>query len=274
MHELVIIAGCILFLAAGYGILAIGAHYLSRTMIFPRPPVKYELTPDYLQLTTPDGVTLAARYWPNPGAKFTLLYLHGNYEDLGSVGEYLPRFVQDGGFAVLAIDYRRYGRSGGTPTEANVCADVRLAYDYLRENLGVPADRIVIFGYSLGGGPAVELALHRPAAGLVLQGAFVSAYRVMIRIPLFPGDKFVNLPKMARLRLPVYLIHGTGDRTVPFWHAEALFAAVTARKMKFFVPGGPHAGLGDFVGPPYWVELRKFTDSLSVGAVASNGPGV
>jgi len=262
MHELTLIVAYILLVAVGYGLLAITAHYWSLTMIFPRPPVQYDLAPDYLQLTTPDGVALAARHWPNPTAKYTLLYLHGNYEDLGSIGEYIPQFVQDGGFAVFAVDYRRYGRSGGTPTETNVCADARLAYDYLREKMKVPAERIVIFGYSLGGGPAIELALHRPAAGLVLQGAFVSAYRVMTRIPLFPGDKFVNLAKMPRLRLPVYVIHGTADRTVPFWHAEALYAAITARKRKFFVPGGPHAGLGDFVGQPYWDELRKFTDSL------------
>jgi hypothetical protein len=262
MNELLLIIAYLLLIAAGYGLLAIAAHYWSLTMIFPRPPVQYELTPDYLQLTTPDGVTLAARHWPNPEAKYTLLYLHGNYEDLGSVEEYLPQFVQDGGFAVFAVDYRRYGRSGGVPTEANVCADVRLAFDHLRDKMGVPADRIIIFGYSLGGGPAVDLALHRPAAGLVLQGAFVSTYRVMTRVPLFPGDKFVNLPKMPRLRMPVYVIHGMADRTVPFWHAEALFAAITTRKMKFFVPDGPHTRLGEFVGPSYWVELRKFTDSL------------
>lgn len=255
------LAGLLLILGAAYALLAIGGHYLALWMLFPRPPVAYELTPEYIQLTTPDGVRLAARHWPNPAARQTLLYLHGNYEDLGSAGEYLPQFVA-AGFAVFAVDYRRYGHSGGRPTEANLCADALLAFDHVRDNLGVPAERIVLFGYSLGGGPAVEVALHRPAAGLVLQGAFVSAYRVKTRVPLFPGDKFVNLAKMPRLRLPVLVIHGTADRTVPFWHAKALYAAITARKAKFFVEGGPHSRLGEFVGPSYWDELRKFTESL------------
>lgn len=262
MSELVSSAGRIVVLfAIAYVLLSMGAHYLSLSMLFPRPPAKYELGPDYVQLTAPDGVKIAGRHWANPKAKYTLLYLHGNYEDLGSLDDYLPQFVAEG-YAVFAIDYRCYGRSEGVPTEANTAADAALAYDYMRTKLGVPADRLIIFGYSLGAGPGVELARQRPAAGLVLQGAFVSAYRVMTRISLFPGDKFVNLAKMPGLKLPVFVIHGTADDTVPFWHGEKLYGAVTARKQKLFVEGGPHAGLGDYTGPRYWDELRKFTDSL------------
>jgi fermentation-respiration switch protein FrsA (DUF1100 family) len=262
MTELVPSIGRILLLlAVAYVFIAGAAHFLSYAMLFPRPPVKYTLTSDYIQLTAPDGVKLAARHWPNPTAKYTLLYLHGNYEDLGGVAEYMPQFVA-AGYAVFAFDYRRYGHSGGRPTEANACADTVLAYEHLRTKLGVPADRIIIFGYSLGAGPGIELARHHPAAGLVMQGAFVSAYRVMTRIPAFPGDKFVNIAKVPQLRLPVFVIHGTADDTVPFWHGQKLYDAITAPKAKLFVEGGPHTGLGDFTGPRYWEELRKFTDSL------------
>ena len=94
MPEVFAVFGRVLtLLVIAYALLAVGAHFLSLSMIFPRPPVKYELGPDYVQLTAPDGVRIAARHWPNPKAKYTLLYLHGNYEDLGSVGEYLPQFV-------------------------------------------------------------------------------------------------------------------------------------------------------------------------------------
>jgi len=242
-------------------LLAVGAHFLSLSMLFPRPPVTYGLGPDYLLLTAPDGVKIAARHWVNPSAKYTMLYLHGNYEELGSLGEYIPGFVA-AGYAVFAIDYRGYGHSEGTPTEANLYADTRLAYEYLRTKLGIPADRIVIFGYSLGSGPAVELAVHHLAAGLVLQGAFVSAYRTMTRIPIFPWDKFVNLAKVPLLRCPVMVIHGSADGTVPFWHGVKLSEAGTSRKSSLFVAGGPHGGLADFTGPHYWAELKKFTDSL------------
>ena len=251
----------ILLLAAGYVLVTLVLPSVAERMLFPQPPIKYELTADYVRLTTPDGVKLAARYWPNPGAKYTLLYLHGNYEDLGSIGEYMPGFLQ-AGYAVFALDYRHYGHSEGKPTEANTSADVKLAYDYLRSQLGVPADRIVVFGYSLGGGPGVELALRQPVAGIVLQGAFVSVYRVMSRVPLFPGDLFRNLDKMPQVPVPVLVIHGTDDGTVPCWHGEALYEATTARKMKLFIEGGRHGGLADFAGPRYWETLQAFTDSL------------
>ncbi len=262
MPEIVLSFGRICLLLIGsYALFTVGTHLISGRLLFPQPPVMYELTADYVQLTAPDGVKLAARYWPNPGAKYTLFYLHGNYEDLGSIAEYMPSFLK-AGYAVFALDYRHYGRSGGNPTEANTIADVKLAYEYLRTQLGVPAERIVIFGYSLGGGPGLELALHQPAAGLVLQGAFVSAYRVMTRLPLLPGDKFTNLAKIPRVRMPVLIVHGTEDATVPFWHGEALYAATTARKMKLFIAGGQHGGLADTAGPRYWETLKAFTDSL------------
>ena len=262
MPDVLLSLGRILLLLAGvYVVCAVGAHYLSLSMMFPRPPVKYAPGPDYLTLTAPDGVQLMARHWPNPSAKHTLLYLHGNYEELGGLGDYIPEFVK-AGYAVFAIDYRGYGHSGGTPNEKNLYADTRLAYDYLRTKLGVPADRIVPFGYSLGGGPAVELARTQPVAGVVLQGTFVSAYRVMTHIPVFPADKFENLKKLPGLRCPVMIIHGTADRTVPFWHGKKLFEAIPGRKASLFVEGGPHSGLADFTGPRYAEELRKFTDSL------------
>ena len=262
MSELLFSFGRILLLlTVAYVLLAIGGHFLSLSMLFPRPPVNYKMGPDYIFLTTPDGVKLAARHWPNPQAKYTLLYLPGNYEELGKIGEYIPSFV-DAGYAVFAVDYRGYGHSEGSPNEANLYADTLLAYDHMRTKLGVPADKIIPFGYSLGSGPAIELALHQTVAGIVLQGAFVSAYRVMTNIPVFPGDKFVNIRKAPLLRCPVMVIHGTADGTVPSWHGEKLYEAVTARKAKLIVEGGPHGGLADFTGPRYWDELKKFTDSL------------
>ena len=262
MSDLLLSLGRILLLLAGvYVVCAVGAHHLSLSMMFPRPPLKYAPGPDYIELTAPDGVKLMARHWPNPSAKHTLLYLHGNYEDLGGLGDYIPEFVK-AGYAVFAFDYRGYGLSGGTANETNLYADTQLAYDYLRTKLGVPADRIAPFGYSLGGGPAVELARAQPVAGLVLQGTFVSAYRVMTHIPLFPADKFENLKKLPELRCPVMIIHGTADGTVPVWHGRKLFEAIPGRKASLFVEGGPHSGLADFTGPRYAEELRKFTDSL------------
>jgi len=262
MGEMLGVAGKILgIVAIVYALAAVLAHFVSLRMIFPKPPITYEMGRDYVWLTASDGTKIAARHWANPSAKYTILYFHGNYQELGGLGEYMPDFVA-AGYAVFAFDYRGYGHSGGETREANVYSDARLAYEYVRRELQVPADRIIVYGYSLGSGPAVELALHEPAAGLVLQGPFLSAYRVMTSYPLLPGDKFVNAGKVAKLKLPVMVIHGTSDGVVPFWHGEVLYRSITVRKASLFVDGGPHNGLAKFVGPRYWEELRRFTDSL------------
>jgi len=263
MFEEIAVFGKILAgLAILYVVATIIGHFYSLAAIFPRPPVKYSLTDDYVQLKTADGVKIIARLWANPQARYTVLYLHGNYEDLGSIDEYIPKFV-DEGYAVFALDYRHYGHSEGEPTEANTNSDVELAYDYIRNTLHVPPERILIFGYSLGSGPGIELALHRPAAGLILQGPYVSTYRVMTHVPVFFGDKFVNIAKVPRLKLPVLVIHGTSDGTVPFWHGKAVYDAITAPKSKLFVEGGQHTHLREYTGKRYWDEMKKFTDSLS-----------
>src|SRR5688572_3198652 len=85
MEALAVAGRILLLLGAVYGVCAVGAHFLSLSMIFPRPPLKYAIGPEHIQLTAPDGTKLAARHWANPSAKHTLLYLHGNYEDLGSL---------------------------------------------------------------------------------------------------------------------------------------------------------------------------------------------
>src|SRR4051812_25674836 len=111
MPEVIAVSSRILLLVLlAYALLAVGAHFLSLAMIFPRPPVKYVLDADHFQLTTPDGVKIAARHWVHPQAKYTFLYLHGNYEDLGSLNEYVPKMVAQG-YSVFAIDYRGYGLS-------------------------------------------------------------------------------------------------------------------------------------------------------------------
>src|SRR5215467_15450253 len=91
------------------------------------------------------------------------------------------------------------------------CEDELAAYEYLTRELKISSDRIIIYGRSVGSGPAVHLAARMPAAGLILQSPFVSAFRVLTRIPLLPFDKFPNYKEIARVRWPVLIIHGTHD---------------------------------------------------------------
>lgn len=246
-----------------YLLAALGAQLLAPGLLFPRPPTGYAPGPEYVRLATPDGVTLIARHWPNPAARFTLLYFHGNGEDLGMMTPYIEAYVR-AGFAVFAYDYRGYGHSGGRPSEAACYADARLVFTHVRDQLGVPPGRIILFGYSLGGGSATELARTEPVAGLVLESAFVSAYRVLLSWVRLPGDKFSNLRKLAEVSCPVLVIHGTGDVTIPVWHGEALYAAAPGAKRKLIVPGGGHGGLELVAPDAYWQALREFAASLPV----------
>jgi fermentation-respiration switch protein FrsA (DUF1100 family) len=256
-----IVLRLIVALAVIYGLVCVWAHFQSQRMLFLNVAPNYSATdPAYVTLTTPDGVKLYARHWPNPSAKYTLLYFHGNGEELGSLSGYLDDYVR-AGFSVLAYDYRGYGHSGGSPGEGTCYADAKLLLDWLRQQ-GTPPERVVAFGFSLGGGSAVELARTEPIAGLIIEGSFVSAYRVMTRRALVLGDKFQNERKLAEVKCPVLVLHGTADPVIPVWHGQALYAAANHPKKLLLVSGGGHGGLENVAKESYWGALREFADSL------------
>lgn len=248
------------FLVALYLAVCLLARLVAPGMMFLRPPARAPLAPETIRLQTPDGITLHARHWKNPEAKFTLLYFSGNGEELGALASYLPEYVK-AGFSVLTYEYRGYGHTQGTPSEANCHADARLLLAWLNEN-GTPSDRVIAFGFSLGGGSAVELARTEPLAGLVLESTFVSAYRVMTRWPVLWGDMFPNERRLRDVHCPVLVLHGTADPVIPVWHGEALFAAAHEPKRKLIVPGGGHGGLDAVAREHYWRTLREFAAAL------------
>lgn len=246
--------------AAFYVVACVGARLVAPGMMFLRPAATAPLAPETIELKAPDGITLHARHWKNPDAKLTVLYFSGNGEELGALASYLPELAQHG-FSVLTYEYRGYGHTAGTPSEANCYADARLLLDWLERN-GAPRQRVIAYGFSLGGGSATELARTEPLAGLVLEGAFTSAYRVMTRWPLLLGDMFQNERKLRDVRCPVLVLHGTADPVIPVWHGEALFAAARDPKRKLIVSGGGHGGLDAVARDDYWRTLREFAASL------------
>jgi fermentation-respiration switch protein FrsA (DUF1100 family) len=247
-------------LAGLYLLACLAARLVAPGMMFLRPPALGVLSAETITLPAPDGVTLHARHWKNPGAKFTLLYFSGNGEELGALESYLPEYVK-AGFSVLTYEYRGYGHTGGTPSEANCHADAKLLLDWLKRQ-GVPTERVIAMGFSLGGGSAVEIARTQPVAGLILESTFTSAYRVMTRWPLLLGDMFQNERELVEVRCPVLVLHGTADPVIPFWHGQALFAAARQPKRLVLVTGGGHGGLEAVAKEGYWRALREFADSL------------
>lgn len=254
-------------LLVAYGVFALCVWLFAERMIFQPGPPTYPDGPGILKLRTTDGGTIAARWLPNPAARHTVLYSHGNAEDLGELESYL-REMHAAGFAVLAYDYRGYGRSDAVrPTERKAYADAEAAYDHLMKTLGIPGERIILHGRSLGGGPSAHLAATRACAGLVLESTFVAIHRAYADPPLVPFDRFHVERRLKDARCPVLVIHGTADDAVRPWHGRRLFAAAKEPKWEAWFEGAGHNDLVYLGGERYWETLRRF--SANVGSAPS-----
>jgi abhydrolase domain-containing protein 17 len=230
-------------------------------LIFLPPRQRYERTEEILLVPRAGGGAVAAVHLPNPAVRHTILFSHGNGEDLGWDLPFL-REMRDAGFAVFAYDYSGYGQSTGRPSERAAYVDADAAYDYLVQELGVPPERIIAHGRSLGGGVAADLASRRPVAGLVLESTFTTIFRVVRSYPLVPFDRFRTIDKLPRIQAPVLVIHGTHDGVVGFWHGERLYEAVRGPKRRLWVEGAGHNDVAWVAGERYWDALREFADAL------------
>jgi len=174
--------------------------------------------------------------------------------------------------AFLRYDYQGYGTSGGTPFEKHVDDDELAAYDYLTEQLHTPASQIVVYGKSVGSGPAVYLAARRPVAGLILRSPILSAFRVVTRVPLLPFDKFPNYKEIGKVHCPILIIHGTSDQLVPVWHGRKLFDLASQPKYSLWVDGADHNDLEDFATAKQIRTMQIFADSLVAAATPAPAP--
>ncbi len=198
------------------------------------------------------GFTIASQpdgYW--------VLHLHGNEVSAFSGGqvENVQRVAMQG-FNVLAFDYRGFGPTPGDPSEQGLHEDAEAAWQWLQSR-GVAPDRIIIWGHSLGSGPATQLATQHPAAALVLFGAFTSiADRAAELYPWLPvrwvvGIRFDNLQRMPAIRSPVVLAHSTSDLTIPYAHSQRLFAAAPEPRRQLPLSMTHDDGLGGHVTALY-----------------------
>src|SRR5580765_894691 len=249
----------VLLLCALYiGLFLVGL-FLSDSMIFLPHPSSYQDSAEILKIATASGKKISAVYLPNPSAKFTLLVSHGNAEDLGD-DRYWLEDLRRTGFSVFAYDYEGYGTSEGKPTETAMYEDEAAAYEYLAVNLNTPPDRIIIFGRSVGTGPATYIAAKRPSAGLILQSPFVSAFRVLTRIPLLPFDKFPNYKHIRHVHSPVLVMHSHADSVIAFWHGQKMFDLANEPKQFFWAQKPDHNEM-DLV-PGYFGALKSFAATL------------
>jgi fermentation-respiration switch protein FrsA (DUF1100 family) len=245
------------------GVILMGAAFADRLIFVPPPPSYGADTPGLVHLVTAGGDTVAALHLAVHGAPLTVLFAHGNAEDLGDLLPYLERY-RNLGVSVLAFDYPGYGMSTGTPSESGAYAAADAAHDYLRTQSGV--EHIVAHGRSLGGGVMVDLAVRRRLAGLIIESGFVSAYRVITRAPLLPVDQFRNLKKLPAVDAPVLVIHGTADEVIAPWHGRRLAEVVPEeRRHTLWVDGAGHNDLVAVAGERYWDALRAYLKGVTGG---------
>ena len=196
-----------------------------------------------------------------------LIYLHGSAFNIGANVNHARRF-RNLGFSVLLISYRGYGHSEGEfPTEAQVYADAEAAWNYLVTQKEIRPGDIFIYGHSLGGAVAINLAvMHPEAGGLIVEGAFTSIadmgrqhqlYR-FLPIDLITHQRFDSISKINRLKIPVLILHGTDDMVVPFIMSRRLYEKAPSPKTFKLILGGGHNNSARVGGAEYLNSVRKF----------------
>jgi uncharacterized protein len=255
----------------GVSALAYGAIYFGVSRVIYQPTrypggwwhTQTDLGARDVWLSTADGLRLHAWFVETPGSPLATLYLHGNGGNLANRPGHL-REMAAAGSSVLIPDYRGYGKNPGRPTEQGLYRDADAAYGHLIA-IGYPPSRIVVYGESLGAAVAADVAGRHPCAGLILECPFTSFSAMAGRfVPLIGrlfASGFNTRRKIADVHVPVLVIHGDRDRTVPWAMGRAVFDAANEPKSFWTVAGASHKTIVETAGPLYRVRLRAFYSS-------------
>lgn len=236
-------------------------------------PADLGLRADEVYLSPEPGVRLHAWFFPQPqpfeGPRTeplaTLLFCHGN---AGNVSHRLENvyLLLRSGFEVLLFDYRGYGHSTGQPSEDGLYTDAEVAWQHLAGRAGAAGVPRIIFGRSLGGAVAVELATRVEADGLIIESTFTSI-RTLARL-VFPMPlpklpvRYDSLSKIGQIRMPLLAIHGEEDELIPFADGRALFEAAPEPKSWYPIPRASHNNTYVVGGEAYFQRLATFAAGL------------
>jgi uncharacterized protein len=198
-------------------------------------------------LDTADGERVIVWHVPPRERRPVFLYFHGNGGSLRWRDERFRALITDGS-GLVALSYRGYGGSSGRPTETGLVEDAAAAYAFAVARY--PAERIVLWGESLGSALALALAAEKPVGSLVLEAPFTSAADVGARqywfvpVRLFMKDQFRSDLRASKVMAPVLVVHGDNDAVVPITLGERLYGLIQAPKRFVRVAGGGHNDLG------------------------------
>ncbi len=225
-------------------------------------PSVYHLAVEDVWLTAEDRVRINAWFLASSASPKVLLWFHGNAENIG-MGLEQMKALSLLGTNILAIDYRGYGKSEGSPNEAGVFRDGEAAYRYLMETRHFAPRNIFIYGHSLGGAVATEIAFRHECGGLIVESSFTSMRemaRHVMKIPFMEyvtKSRFDSIAKIAKIRAPVMIIHGREDKLIPFSMGERLYAAAHEPKT-FLATQSGHDDPYVMGGKEYWDHWKEF----------------
>ena len=259
------------WLVVVYLLLCAGAYFGNRWFMYFPDPARYSPAEaglenvEEVELKSGDGETLVAWYSKAKGGKPTILYFHGN---AGNAAGRAPKIdtMREDGSGVFYLNNRGYGGSTGKPSEAANVADAFLAYEHLRE-LGVPPEKIVLYGESLGSGQATQLAGKKDVAAVVLEAPLTATpdvgKRTYFFLPLgyLITDQFRNIDHVRNVRAPLLVVHGEQDSVIPVAMGKALYDAGNEPKKLELLPDANH---NDLFEHGAWEKVRAFLDSLKL----------
>jgi len=230
-------------------------------------PKQVDLEFEDVFFKTKDNVTLNGWFIPHKDAKITMIFCHGN---AGNISHRLEKIVifYHLGVNTFIFDYRGYGNSQGNSSERGIYLDAQAAYDYLMTREDIDKDKIISFGSSLGGTPAVDLATKRKLAALIVDSSFTNAKEMGKTVyPFIPAFvytiKFDNINKVKTITIPKLFIHSINDEIVPFRLGEKLFNAAAEPKEFLKIIGGHNTG---FIESQHLIleKLKSFLGELDL----------
>lgn len=259
-------------------VVLVGFMYLAqRSLIYPikmASGVSAETEPRpgfFLQkVITPDGLELFGWYAPPKDGRPVTVWFHGNGSNIYWQSERTDTYLKNG-FGVLMVEYRGYSGNPGKPTEDGLYADADAWMTWLQSQ-GIPENKIILYAESLGTGVAVQMAVEYPdIAALVLESPYTSMIDAgrhhywFVPVRALLQDQFDSLAKIAAVKTPLVIIHGTQDKIVPYDQGKALFEAAGSDQKIFIELKG--AGHMDFSRPEYEINKKVLTALLKMEAL-------
>jgi fermentation-respiration switch protein FrsA (DUF1100 family) len=257
----------LLTIVAAYALLLSILYLFQRHLIYHpekniEAPGKYGLN-NFSETFTTTSDDVPIQLWHRAAAPGfpTVVYYHGNAGHIGDRAAIFAALAKQG-FGVMAGNYRGYGKSGGRPNEQGLYQDARAAIAFATQR-GIPRQRIMLYGESLGTGVATQMATEFEVGALILQAPYISVetraaeiYR-FVPVRLLIKDKFATLSKIARVKAPILLFHGEQDVTIPAAHGRSVLQAATSPKEAVFFPNGKHNDFDSQVIAAHVLDFAK-----------------